>query len=356
MKTVLAAALAALLTSILVTPLVVRYFRRHGLGQEIRGDGPQQHLVKRGTPTMGGVIVIIAVLLGYFGSHVIYSRAVTASAMLALWLMVGLGLVGFLDDFLKIRNARSLGLSARWKLAGQAVVAVSFAILSLNFPDNRGVTPASPAISFLRDLNWAHLPLVFAVVWIVFIIAAFSNGTNLTDGLDGLLTGAATMVFLAYAIVNVWQMQQWCGRLSSAGPKCYEVRNPLDLAILAIAIAGSLFGFLWWNARPAKIFIGDTGSLAIGGGVAAMAIFTRTELLGVVLGALFVVETLSVSLQVGYFKLTHGKRLFKMAPIHHHFEMLGWDEVTVVIRFWLLAGLAVVFGTSLFYAEWVVGQ
>ena len=175
---------------------------------------------------------------------------------------------------------------------------------------------------------------------------------NLTDGLDGLATGACTMVFAAYMIVNIWQSNQFCGA-DPTTTLCYDVRDPLDLAIVAAALTGACFGFLWWNASPAAIFMGDTGSLSLGGALAGLAILTRTELLLVVLGGLFLVETLSVMMQVGYFKLTKGKRIFRMAPLHHHFEMLGWEQVTVVIRFWIITGLCVAAGLGIFYAEWV---
>lgn len=355
MLNILAAGAIAMTITLFGTRFLITFLTRKAYGQFVRDDGPTEHHVKRGTPTMGGLIIIIAVLAAYALVHLIFWSPVSASGLLALYLFTALGMVGFIDDWTKISKARSLGLNARAKLVLQSFIAASFAILSLQFPDDRGVTPASAAVSFLRDLPWFTLPTVVAIGWMMFIIAAFSNGTNLTDGADGLLTGAATMVFAAYAIMNIWQLTQYCG-WSSAGPRCYEVRNPRDLAVVALAIAGALFGFLWWNARPAKIFMGDTGSLAIGGGVAAMAIMTRTELLSVVIGALFVFEALSVLTQVGYFKLTKGKRLWKMAPLHHHFEMLGWNEVTVVVRFWIIAGLAVATGLGLFYAEWVATQ
>jgi phospho-N-acetylmuramoyl-pentapeptide-transferase len=305
---------------------------------------------------MGGIIIVIAVLLGYAGSHLIFWRAPSASGLLALFLFVGIAFVGFLDDWIKISKARSLGLNAKAKLILQSVIGGTFAVLSLMFPDGRGVTPASYAISFLRDIPALTLPLGVAVLWMMFIIAAFSNGSNLTDGADGLLAGVGTMVFAAYVILNVWQSGQWCGRTSTIGPRCYDVRNPSDLAIFAIAVAGALFGFLWWNANPAKIFMGDTGSLAIGAGVAALAIMSRTELLSAVLGAIFVMESVSVVTQVGWFKLTKGKRLWRMAPMHHHFEALGWGEITVVIRLWIFCGLAVAAGMGMFYTEWVAAQ
>ena len=241
------------------------------------------------------------------------------------------------------------------KIAGQSVVAILFAVGSLQFPDERGITPASPAISFLRDIEWLRLPLILVIIWVMLLIAAASNGVNLTDGLDGLASGACVMIFGAYTLVNIWQYNQSCAYTASAGPKCYEVRDPYDLAVVAIALAGACFGFLWWNAEPAKIFMGDTGSLSLGGALAGMAIFTRTELLLVILGGLLVIEVMSVILQVGFFKVTRGRRLFKMSPIHHHFELLNWAQVTIVMRFWIIAGLCVAAGLGIFYAEWVVG-
>ena len=197
--------------------------------------------------------------------------------------------------------------------------------------------------------------MVLVVLWVMLLIAAASNGVNLTDGLDGLAAGACVMIFGAYTLVNIWQYNQSCAYVASAGPKCYEVRDPYDLAVVAIALAGACFGFLWWNAEPAKIFMGDTGSLSLGGALAGMAIFTRTELLLIILGGLLVIEVMSVVLQVGYFKLTKGKRIFKMSPIHHHFELLNWAQVTIVMRFWIIAGLFVAAGLGIFYAEWVAG-
>jgi len=356
MLSILTAGAIAMTITLFGTRFLIEFLSRRGYGQFIRDDGPTEHHTKRGTPTMGGLIILVAVVLGYFGSHLIFWRPVSASGLLAVFLFVGLGFVGFLDDWTKIRRARSLGLNAKAKLILQGIIGLVFAILSLMFPDHRGVTPASSAVSFLRDIPALTLPTFVAVLWMMFIIASFSNGSNLTDGLDGLLSGVATMVFAAYVILNVWQSGQWCGRASTIGPRCYEVRNPSDLALFAIAIAGALFGFLWWNANPARIFMGDTGSLAIGGAVAALAIMSRTEMLSAVIGAMFVIESLSVVTQVGYFKLTGGKRLWRMAPIHHHFEALGWGEITVVVRMWILCGLAVAMGMGLFYTEWVAAQ
>jgi phospho-N-acetylmuramoyl-pentapeptide-transferase len=241
-------------------------------------------------------------------------------------------------------------------MIGQTVVGVVFGILAVSsaLQDDRGETPASLHISFIRDFDSFVLPTVVVVVLIWLIITATSNAVNLTDGLDGLATGACVMVFGAYTLVNIWQNNQSC-RISPSGT-CYEVRDPLDLAVIAAAITGACFGFLWWNAAPAAIFMGDTGSLALGAALAGFAILTRTEMLLIILGGLFLLETLSVMMQVGFFKLSKGRRIFRMAPLHHHFEMLGWEQVTVVIRFWIITGLAVAAGLGIFYAEWVAGS
>jgi phospho-N-acetylmuramoyl-pentapeptide-transferase len=354
-KTIVFAGSLALLGTLLGTRLAIRVLVRKGYGQLIRDDGPTSHHVKRGTPTMGGLVIIAAVLVAYLGSHLLTWTPPSASALLVLFLFAGLGVVGFLDDYIKIRKQRSLGLRSKAKIAGQSIVAIIFALLSLQFADERGITPASPAISFLRDIPWLTLPVVLVVLWVMLLIAAASNGVNLTDGLDGLAAGACVMIFGAYTLINIWQYNQSCAYTASAGPKCYEVRDPYDLAVVAIALAGACFGFLWWNAEPAKIFMGDTGSLSLGGALAGMAIFTRTELLLIILGGLLVIEVMSVVLQVGYFKATKGKRIFKMSPIHHHFELLNWAQVTIVMRFWIIAGLFVSAGLGIFYAEWVAG-
>jgi phospho-N-acetylmuramoyl-pentapeptide-transferase len=301
---------------------------------------------------MGGTVIIASVLASYFLTHLITQRAVTVSALLVLALMTGLGLVGFLDDWLKVSKQRSLGLRARTKMLAQSVVALAFAVAGLNFPDERGLTPVSLNLSTVRDTS-IKLGAVLVVIWVFFMITATSNGVNLTDGLDGLATGAAVMSFGAFILIGVWEFGQSCA--ISAGSKCYEVRDPLDLAVLAAALSGACFAFLWWNASPAKIFMGDTGSLAIGGALAGLAITLRTQLLLTLIGGLFAIITLSVILQVSYFKLSKGKRIFRMAPLQHHFELLGWGEVTIVIRFWIIAGIMVAGGLGLFYGAWVTG-
>lgn len=354
MKTVLLAGSLAMVVTLLGTRVAIGLLVRKGYGQFIRDDGPTSHRTKRGTPTMGGLVIMIAVVVAYFGAHLVTWSPVTASGLLLLFLYLGLGVVGFLDDWIKISRQRSLGLNGKAKLAGQFIVAAIFGVLALQFPNERGVTPASSFISFLRDLQFLEMIVPVAVLWFVLLVTATSNAVNLTDGLDGLATGASTMVFAAYALINIWQYGQSCS-WGTATAKCYEVRDPYDLAVVAMALAGACFGFLWWNAKPAKIFMGDSGSLSLGGALAGLAIMTRTELLLIILGGLFVIITLSVILQVGWFKLSKGKRLFKMAPLQHHFELVGWSEITIVIRFWIIAGICVAGGLGLFYTEWVVG-
>ncbi|HWJ66218.1 MAG TPA: phospho-N-acetylmuramoyl-pentapeptide-transferase [Nocardioides sp.] len=353
MRAILLGGGIALLISLLGTRVVINLFTQWGYGQEIRDDGPTSHHTKRGTPTMGGVVIILAAVIGYFGAKLITLTTPSASALLLLFLFVGMGLVGFLDDFIKISKQRSLGLRSKAKMAGQTVIALVFGWLALSpwLEDENGRTPASEKVSFLRELDWFVLPTILALLLIWLFVAGFSNAVNLTDGLDGLAAGASVMVFGAYTLVNIWQNNQFCQHEPSA--TCYNVRDPLDLAIIGAAITGACFGFLWWNASPAKIFMGDTGSLSLGSALAGFAILTRTELLLVILGGLFVLETVSVMMQVGFFKLTKGRRIFRMAPIHHHFEMLGWEQVTVVIRFWIITGLCVATGLGIFYAEWV---
>ncbi|QBR90848.1 phospho-N-acetylmuramoyl-pentapeptide-transferase [Nocardioides euryhalodurans] len=355
MRAILLAGGLSLLIALLGTRVAITGFTKLGYGQEIRDDGPTTHHTKRGTPTMGGVVIVLASVFGYFAAKLITLDLPSASALLLIFLFVGCGLVGFLDDFIKVAKQRSLGLRSKAKMIGLTLVAVTFGIVALlpALEDDRGQTPASLHISFLRDIEAFTLPAVVVVLLIWLIVAGTSNAVNLTDGLDGLATGASVMVFGAYTFVNIWQNNQSCA--ITGGRTCYEVRDPLDLAVIAAAITGACFGFLWWNAAPAAIFMGDTGSLALGGALAGFAVLTRTEFLMVILGGLFVVETLSVMMQVGFFRLTKGRRIFRMAPLHHHFEMLGWEQVTVVIRFWIITGLTVATGLGIFYAEWVAG-
>jgi phospho-N-acetylmuramoyl-pentapeptide-transferase len=363
MNALLIGGAVALAFTLFLTPLFIRLFNRIGWGQFIRDDGPQSHHSKRGTPTMGGIVFILGAVVGYFVGHIVARAPFTLSAMLVLFLMVGLGFVGFIDDFLKTRNQRSLGLGGWAKILGQVIVASIFAVLALNFPKTVGpstLTPASTSISFLRDIPWLNLffagsifGVILFLIWVNVIVTSASNGVNVADGLDGLATGASILALTAYIFIGFWQFNQACSSAREiVASKCYVVRDPLELAVVAACVAGSLIGFLWWNTSPAQIFMGDTGSLGLGGAIAALAILSRTELLLVFTGGLFLIVTGSVILQRAYFKLTHGKRIFLMSPLHHHFELKGWAEITVVVRFWLIAGLFVATGVGLFYLEW----
>jgi phospho-N-acetylmuramoyl-pentapeptide-transferase len=350
-KTVLLSAAVSLFCALFGTPLAIRIFTRRGYGQEIRSDGPAGHLSKRGTPTMGGTVIITAALAGYLVGHLVTGDPMSASGLLVMFLMTGLGLVGFLDDFIKLYMQRSLGLRSGAKLAGQAVVGGIFAVLAIRFPDGYDLTPASTHLSFYSDFGIALGPVLF-VVWVILMVSGTSNAVNLTDGLDGLATGAAILALAAYMIIGIWQLRNDCTVYLAQG--CYDIRDPQDLAIVAATVMGACIGFLWWNAPPAKIFMGDTGSLALGGALAGLAITTHTELLLFLLGGLFVIITMSDVIQVTVFKVTRirtgrGIRVFKMAPLQHHFELSGWAETTIVVRFWIIAGICVALGLGIFY-------
>jgi phospho-N-acetylmuramoyl-pentapeptide-transferase len=309
---------------------------------------------------MGGVAIVGSTVVGYAAAHVVLAirgeGGPNANGLLALFLMVGLGAVGFVDDLIKIRRQRSLGLRARAKFAGQLLVAVVFGVLALQWKNKFGLTPASEHLSYVRDIAGISLGAVGFVILAYLIVSATSNAVNLTDGLDGLAAGAAAMVFGAFALISFLQSRNQCLGHPAAG--CYEVRNPLDLAIVAGSAMAACFGFLWWNASPAQIFMGDTGSLALGGLMAGLAILAHTELLLIALGGLYAAITVSSIMQTGWFKVTRirsgtGRRIFRMAPLHHHFELVGWEPVTIIVRFWIMSGLAVAFGVGLFYADFV---
>ncbi len=351
MRQILIAGAFALIFSIFGTRVLIGALARKGYGQIIREDGPSSHHIKHGTPTMGGIIFILAAILGYLFAHVVTGNAVTASALLVIGLVVALGFIGFLDDWLKVSRQNSRGLPGRYKLLGQAIFAGVFGYLGLQFADQDSLTPISEYLSGVRETA-IYLGPALVIIFIIVMVMSASNGVNLTDGLDGLATGASIMTFLAFVLIGVWEFGQSCALNATAG--CYAVRDPLDLAVLAAAFAGGCTGFLWWNTPPAKIFMGDTGSLALGGAIAGLAATLRVELLLIPLGGLFVIITMSVLIQTAYFKMSGGKRVFKMAPLHHHFELIGWAQITVVIRFWIIAGLCVAIGLGLFYAQWVV--
>ncbi|GGG05472.1 phospho-N-acetylmuramoyl-pentapeptide-transferase [Rhodococcoides trifolii] len=354
MRQILFAGGIALAVAILLTPVLIKAFSKQGFGQEIRVEGPASHQSKRGTPTMGGVAILAGLWAGYWGSHLIGigydADGPSVSALLVLGLTTVLGVVGFLDDFIKIRKQRNLGLNKTAKLVGQLFAAVIFGVLALQFNGGSGLTPGSVQLSYVRDIATVSMGGIVFILFCYLLVSAWSNAVNLTDGLDGLAAGSMTLVLGAYTVITFWQYRQACS--TSPGPGCYDVRDPLDLALICASAAGACIGFLWWNAAPAKIFMGDTGSLALGGLLAGLSIVTRTELLMVVIGALFVAEAASVVIQVAVFRSSR-RRVFRMAPFHHHFELGGWAETTVIIRFWLLAAISSAVGLALFYSEYL---
>lgn len=350
----------SLVVTIVGTPLLIRLVHKLNYGQYIRQDGPKSHLVKRGTPTLGGVVINLAVVLGW-GSSALY-RFITRgevpswSALLVLFAMLSMGMLGFIDDFAKVRKKQSEGLTVKGKFIGQFILATIYAVLALILPTNSGFPSAQAGMSFIEEPFFSFefagkaVAILLFVIWVNFLMTAWTNAINLTDGLDGLAAGSSMIAFMGYAVITFWEFYHLKG-LGHEG-FAYAVSDPLDLTIIAACAAMACFGFLWYNSNPASIFMGDTGSLALGGLFAAMSIATHTEFLAIILGGLFVIETMSDVIQVGYFKMTR-KRVFKMAPIHHHFELKGWPEVKVVIRFWMIELLFVLVALVIFYGDWV---
>jgi phospho-N-acetylmuramoyl-pentapeptide-transferase len=363
-RAVIVAAAVAFICSLFGTPLAIRVFTALKAGQPIRAVGPASHQGKKGTPTMGGVAFIVATVIAYVAGHVALTTlpeaqtaqvGPTMTALVLLGLFVFCGAVGFLDDFLKVRRRHSGGLSAKGKLLGQLLVGGGLGVAALYVPSTNGQTVASEHISFIRDISFLDVGKVGSVLIFVFVIMSMSNGVNLTDGLDGLATGASILVLGAYSLIGFWQYRHWCGdRAYTRVPTnyCYEVRDPLEVALIAAAAAGACVGFLWWNTSPARIFMGDTGALGLGGLIGGLAMATRTTLLSIIIGGLFVIITMSVVIQIISFKTT-GKRVFRMSPLQHHFELAGWSEVNIVVRFWIIAGIGVAIGLGLFYSDFL---
>jgi phospho-N-acetylmuramoyl-pentapeptide-transferase len=371
MRAVIVAIGVAFLISLFGTPIAIKVFTRLKAGQPIRAEGPAMHQGKKGTPTMGGVVFILATVIAYVAGHLalttlpdaqIAQVEPTITALVLLGLMVFSGAVGFIDDFLKVRKRHSGGLNKRGKLAGQILVGAIFGIIALYFKSNmydtagnrtNDETVASTTLSFIRDIPALEIGKIGAVIVIIMVVMAATNGVNLTDGLDGLATGASVMVLAAYALIAFWQYRHWCADPNYPdGVYCYTVRDPLEIALIAGAAAGACVGFLWWNTSPARIFMGDTGALGLGGLIAGMAMSTRTILLLPILGGLFVIVTMSVVIQIISFRTT-GKRVFRMSPLQHHFELAGWSEVNIVVRFWIIAGIGVAIALGLFYSEFL---
>jgi phospho-N-acetylmuramoyl-pentapeptide-transferase len=339
----LAAAAVSFGLVIVVTPAAIRVLRRNSIGQFIQEE-LEGHMHKRGTPTMGGVVMIAGMLVGWFVAHIdarspegdwrLGFRDFELPGLLVLLAFVGMGAIGFVDDWLKVRKEHNLGLSKRWKFAGQLAIAALFYWGATSF----GV---STELAFTRplgfDLEW------FYVVLALVMLTGTANAVNFTDGLDGLVSGSAALVYGAFVLICFWQFRH---------PEFYVTEGTLELAITSAALTGAVAGFLWWNAAPAKIIMGDTGSQALGGAMAALALLTNTHLLLIVLGGIYVLEMVSVILQILTFRVW-GKRIFRMAPIHHHFELMDWPETTVIIRFWILAGLCVALAVGIFYGDFI---
>ena len=338
MIALLLAAGVALMTSLVGTRYLIDWLTAHGIGQPIQEDGPEGHLTKAGTPTMGGVAIVVAALVGYLAAHVRSGLVFTRTGLVVMLTIVAAGAVGALDDWIKVSRERNLGLSSSAKMLGLLVVAVGFAVATLVW------TEVDTVLSFTRlDSPGIDLSSPVWAIWAVLLIAGTTNAVNLTDGLDGLAAGSSIFAFISFVVVGFWAFRH---------PDVYAVDHALDLSVIAAAMLGGVTGFLWWNANPARIIMGDTGALAIGAALATLALTTNTQLLLPVIGSLFVLETVSVILQVGRFRLT-GKRVFRMAPIHHHFELGGWPETTVIIRFWIMAGLGTALALGIFYADYI---
>lgn len=336
MKSLLLAGGVALLVAMLGTPLLIGELRLRKIGQQIREDGPSGHFSKAGTPTMGGLAIIGAGVVGYVAAHIF--ATFTIRGLVGMFTICAAALVGFIDDWLKNTRQRSLGLNKRAKVAGQLVVGLGFAItavLWLKVDTHLSFTRFSSLGLQLSKAGWVVLAVVF--------IVGSTNAVNLTDGLDGLAAGSSAFTFVTFTVIGFYQLR-------------HEVlyRNPasLDEAVMAAAMIGACTGFLWWNAAPARIFMGDTGSLGIGAAIAVLALLENVDLLLPVIGGLYVIETLSVIAQVASYRILH-RRVFRMAPIHHHFELLGWPETTVIVRFWILAGLFTALSLGVFYADFL---
>jgi phospho-N-acetylmuramoyl-pentapeptide-transferase len=325
---VLIAGLAAMLISILAGPRFINFLRQREYGQTIREEGPEHHVTKQGTPIMGGLLMLGVALAAYLAL-----AKYTVPALTVLFVTLACGLIGFIDDFIKLTHRRSLGLSGRWKLVllGLITVGVGLAARHQHLPTNVYI----PVADWHVELSWAWYGLLFLV------IAGAANGVNLTDGLDGLAAGTGIIALFTYTAMNVIA---WI-RSGSPG---HRFDTKLDLAIVGAALIGGAIGFLWYNAFPAEVFMGDTGSMAIGGALAGFAIMTKTIFLLLLIGGIFAIEAVSVILQVFSFRYW-GKRIFLMTPIHHHFEMKAWSETKIMVRFWIVTGLLCAAAFALYY-------
>ena len=343
--------LVSLVVTIVGTPLLIRLVHKLHYGQYIRQDGPQSHQVKRGTPTLGGVVINLAIVCGWLASaiyrHIVSGEAFSLSAMLVLFAMLSMGVLGFIDDFAKVRKKQNEGLSVAGKFIGQFIFATLYAVLALIIPTRSGFPSAQAGMSFIEEPFFSFefagkiVATILFVIWVNFLMTAWTNAVNLTDGLDGLAIGpvmvaAATFGIISYLVGHA-NFANYLG--------VHFVPGTGEIAVFIAALIGGGLGFLWYNAPPAAVFMGDTGSLALGGALGAIAVCIKHEIVLAIVGGLFVVEALSVIIQVAYFKRT-GRRVFLMAPIHHHFEKKGWAEPQIVIRFWIIAVILALIGLS----------
>jgi phospho-N-acetylmuramoyl-pentapeptide-transferase len=338
---VLIAVSVAFVVAVFGTSVVIRYLRRHHIGAQIRDDGPVEHphMAKAGTPTMGGVALVTAAFVGYLAAHIRTEAIKFADTAITLWVLIlGMMAVGFIDDYLGVRRARNLGLRKRGKTFGILLVTGVFAVMATQ------MVHVNTHLSFTRPMG-LDLGTVGWVLWCFAVVYAMTNAVNITDGLDGLLAGSGALVFAAFVVIAFTQFRH---------PGKYDIgaASSIDVAVVAAAMLGACVGFLWWNAPPAKVFMGDVGSLAIGGAMAGMGLLTNTHLLLPIIGGLYVVEILSVVAQVISFR-GFGRRVLRMSPIHHHFELLGWPETTILVRFWIFTGLTMSLGLGLFYADFL---
>ncbi len=337
----LIAAATSVTISLIGTRFLIDFLSRNNVGQPIREDGPEGHAVKAGTPTMGGIAILVGAFFGYIAADIANlfgvgtSIVFTRTGLIVMGTILATGFVGFLDDWIKISRERNLGLNKKAKVIGLVSVALAFAVLQLTF------TSVHTELSFVRwdSIGW-DLGKIGWSIWAILLILGSANAVNLTDGLDGLASGAAILNFAGFTFIAFWAFRHQSD---------YDIPHALDLAVISVSMLGGCVGFLWWNAAPAQIFMGDTGSLAIGAALAALALTTNTHLLLPIMGLLFVTETVSVILQILVFRTQNGRRLFRMAPIHHHFELAGWPETRVIIRFWLISGLTTGVGVGIFY-------
>lgn len=362
MRAVIVAAAVAFVLTLFGTPIAIRVLRSLRYGQPIRDILPEGHQKKVGTPTMGGLVFVGATLIAYIAGHLVLKTlpaeqivppGPTMTGLVLLGLMVCCGAIGFVDDYLKVSRRNSAGLAGRWKILLQIVVGGVFGALALTAQSTAGITVSGTTLSYIRDITWAHIGAIGAVVLFIAVVMATTNGVNLTDGLDGLATGTSVIVLFAYMMISFWQYRHWCADTAVHLNYCYTARDPLEATMIAGAAAGACAAFLWWSTSPARIIMGDTGSMALGGLIAGEAVATRTVLLLPIISLLFVIITMSRIIQYTSFKTT-GKRVFLMSPLHHHFEQAGWSEVNIVVRFWIIAGIGVAVGLGLFYGDFLV--